>query len=72
MTNTGDVPVGHKVIEVVDEVTGPATYDTDTQALTVNAVSSDTAGAETLTATGYGPSLRAPSRFRPSTHHRRR
>ena len=54
VSNIGDVPVANKVISVVDEVTGQATYNTDTQALTINAVSSDTAAAPTLTAAGYG------------------
>lgn len=54
VSNIGDVPVANKVISVVDEVTGQATYNTDTQALTINAVSSDTAAPPTLTAAGYG------------------
>ena len=54
VSNTGDVPVSTKVIDVVDRVTGSATYDTDSQLLTVHAVSSDTAAPRTLTATGFG------------------
>ena len=56
VTNTGDVPVTSKVITVVDKVTGTATYNNNdsSQVLTVNAVSSDTAVARTLTVTGYG------------------
>jgi hypothetical protein len=55
VSNTGDVPVSTKVIDVVDRVTGSATYDTNSQLLTVHAVSSDTAVSRTLTATGFGP-----------------
>jgi hypothetical protein len=55
VSNTGDVPVSTKLIDVVDRVTGSATYDTDSQLLTVHAVSSDTAVSRTLTATGFGP-----------------
>jgi hypothetical protein len=54
VTNTGDVPPSSKVIKVVDRVTGTATYNTNNQQLTVNAVSSDTAAPRTLTVTGYG------------------
>ena len=52
--NVGDVPVSSKLINVVDRVTGTASYDTGTRLLTVNAVSSDTAVPRTLTVTGYG------------------
>ena len=55
VSNAGDVPVSNKLIAVVDRVSGTATYDTGTQVLTVNAVSSDTASPRTLTVTGYGP-----------------
>jgi hypothetical protein len=63
VTNVGDVPVSSKVINVVDKLTGTATWDADKNTvdhpggklLTVNAVSSDTAVARTLTVTGYGP-----------------
>ncbi|MDQ1626393.1 MAG: hypothetical protein QOI54_137 [Actinomycetota bacterium] len=54
VSNVGDVPVSNKVINVVDQVAGTATYDTSTSQLTVNAVSSDTVGPRTLTAVGYG------------------
>jgi hypothetical protein len=54
VTNTGDVPPSSKVIKVVDGLTGTATYNTGSQQLTVNAVSSDTAAPRTLTVTGYG------------------
>ncbi len=54
VSNTGDVPATTKLINVVDKVTGTASYDTDSQLLTVNAVSSDTAVARALTVTGYG------------------
>lgn len=49
------MPVTDKLIDVVDRVSGAASYDTDTQLLTVHAVSSDTVGARTLTVTGFGP-----------------
>jgi hypothetical protein len=55
VTNTGDVPASTKTIDVVDRVSGTASYNTDTQQLTVKAVSSDTASPRTLTVTGYGP-----------------
>jgi hypothetical protein len=55
VSNTGDVPATVKTIDVVDRVSGKATYDTDSRVLTVNAVSSDTAVDRTLTVTGYGP-----------------
>ncbi len=54
VTNTGDVPASSKVIKVVDQLTGTATYDTDSKQLSVNAVSSDTAAPRTLSVTGYG------------------
>ena len=54
VSNTGDVPATTKLINVVDKLTGTASYDTDSQLLTVNAVSSDTAVARALTVTGYG------------------
>jgi len=55
VSNIGDVPATNKLIDVVDRVSGKASYDTDTQVLTVNAVSSDTVGPRTLTVAGYGP-----------------
>jgi hypothetical protein len=54
VSNVGDVPVTNKLINVVDGVTGTATYDTS-GTLTINAVSSDTAAPRVLTAVGYGP-----------------
>ena len=54
VSNVGDVPVSSKLINVVDRISGTATYDTDTQLLTVNAVSSDTAEPRALNVTGYG------------------
>lgn len=54
VSNTGDVPASTKLINVVDRITGKATYDTGSQLLTVNAVSSDTAAPRVLTVTGYG------------------
>jgi hypothetical protein len=54
VTNTGDVPASSKVVNVVDRVTGTANYNTDTQVLTVNAVSSDTLAPPPLNVTGYG------------------
>ncbi len=54
VSNTGDVPVTNKVINVVDRLTGKAVYNSDAQSLTINAASSDTAATRTLTATGYG------------------
>jgi hypothetical protein len=54
VANTGDVPATTKLINVVDKVTGTASYDTDSQLLTVNAVSSDAVGARALAVTGYG------------------
>jgi hypothetical protein len=54
VSNTGDVPVSNQRINVVDGVTGTASYNTGSQQLTVNAASSDTAGARTLTVKGYG------------------
>jgi hypothetical protein len=54
VSNIGDVPVTNKLINVVDGVTGTATYDTSGK-LTINAVSSDTAEPRTLTAVGFGP-----------------
>jgi hypothetical protein len=55
VSNTGDIPVSNQRISVVDAVTGTASYSTGSQQLTVNAVSSDTSGARTLTVKGYGP-----------------
>jgi hypothetical protein len=55
VSNTGDVPVSNQRINVVDAVTGTASFNTGSQQLTVNAVSSDTAGSRTLTVKGYGP-----------------
>ncbi len=52
--NVGDVPVTTKQANVVDRVTGQATYDTDAQTLTVTAASSDTAVPRALTVLGYG------------------
>jgi hypothetical protein len=54
VSNTGDVPVSNKLINVVDRISGTASFDTGTQLLTVNAVSSDTAAPRVLTVTGYG------------------
>jgi hypothetical protein len=54
VSNTGDVPVSSKVINVVDGVSGKASFNTDTQLLTVNAVSSDTVGSRVLKVSGYG------------------
>jgi hypothetical protein len=54
VSNIGDVPVSNKQISVVDAISGAASYDTGSQLLTVNAVSSDTASPRTLTAKGYG------------------
>jgi hypothetical protein len=55
VSNTGDVPVSNQRISVVDAVTGTASYNTGSQQLTVNAVSSDTSSQRTLTVKGYGP-----------------
>jgi hypothetical protein len=54
VSNTGDVPVSNQRINVVDAVTGTASFNTGSQQLTVNAVSSDTANSRTLTVKGYG------------------
>jgi hypothetical protein len=54
VTNVGDVPATVKTMAVVDRLTGTATYDTDSQMLTVNASSSDTGAPRVLTAVGYG------------------
>jgi PKD repeat protein len=54
VSNTGDVPVSNKTINVVDQISGKASYDTGTQQLSVNAVSSDTAVPRTLAVSGYG------------------
>src|SRR4029077_7184499 len=60
VSNIGDVPVSNKLINVVDRVTGTATYDTDSQLMTVNAVSSDTANPRPLTVPGYGDLTAGP------------
>jgi hypothetical protein len=59
VSNIGDVPVSNKVINVVDRLSGTAVYTTGTVpgtpgTLTINAVSSDTGVARTLTAGAYG------------------
>lgn len=59
VSNIGDVPVSTKVINVVDRVSGTAVYTTGTVpgtpgTLVINAVSSDTGVARTLTAGAYG------------------
>jgi hypothetical protein len=54
VTNTGDVPASNQRVNVVDAVSGTASYDTGTQLMTVNAVSSDTSSPRTLTVKGYG------------------
>ncbi|WP_211880370.1 PKD domain-containing protein [Pseudarthrobacter albicanus] len=54
VTNSSDVPASAKKIDVVDRVSGKATFNTDSGVLSVEAVSSDTAGARTLTAVGFG------------------
>ncbi|MFF2029247.1 PKD domain-containing protein [Arthrobacter sp. NPDC058192] len=54
VTNSSDVPASVKKIDVVDRVTGKATFNTDSGVLSIEAVSSDTAGARTLTAVGFG------------------
>lgn len=54
VTNSSDAPAAAKKIDVVDKVSGKATFNTDSGVLSVEAVSSDTAGARTLTAAGFG------------------
>jgi hypothetical protein len=54
VTNSSDVPASAKKIAVVDRVSGKATFNTDSGLLSIEAVSSDTAGPRTLTALGFG------------------
>ncbi|MEV5050160.1 PKD domain-containing protein [Arthrobacter sp. LAR12-1-1.1] len=54
VTNSSDVPASAKKIDVVDRVSGKATFNTDSAVLSIEAVSSDTAGGRTLTALGFG------------------
>jgi hypothetical protein len=53
--NVGDQPVATKTAPVTDLVTARASYDADTQTMTINATSSDEVDPPALTATGYGP-----------------
>lgn len=54
VVNAGDVPKTVKTIPVVDDVQATATYDADTDALTVTGSSSNADVVPTLTAKGYG------------------
>jgi K319-like protein len=49
VTNTSDTPDSVKSITVTDDLQGTAEFDTTSHALTVNAATSDAAGAPTLT-----------------------
>ncbi len=54
ITNSSDVPATSKQMQVADRVSGKASYDTDSNVLSIDAVSSDAAGSRTLTAVGFG------------------
>ncbi len=54
VTNSSDVPAASKQIQVVDRVSGKASFDTGSKVLSIDAVSSDASGSRTLTAVGYG------------------
>ena len=54
VTNVGDQPPSVKTAAPTDLLTGTAVYDIDTSELTVTGSSSDTFGAPTLTAVGFG------------------
>jgi hypothetical protein len=64
VVNTGDKPVAKKLFTIQDQVTiTGATYNADTQGLTVQATTSDLesgADAPTLTAVGFGSTLPVP------------
>ena len=54
VTNLSDVPNSVKVVTPVDFITATANYDTDTQALTIVATSSDSLGVPVLTVEDFG------------------
>ncbi|QOR68017.1 IPT/TIG domain protein [Cytobacillus suaedae] len=54
VTNTSDIPPSIKEAVPVDFITGNATYDTDTQTLSILATSSDSINPVLLTVTDFG------------------